>query len=116
MSTTELLLRAAIGPATDLSQAWVEAGRPNDFRSFRLGFDCAVKKMAACSRPAGVALDEALAELKKAHRIIYLQRMQMSTPARTIYARNAHHAGLIEDDETRETERAALLARAGVPS
>lgn len=110
MSTTEFLLRAAIGPATDLSQAWVDAGRPNSFATFRLGYVSAAKQLASIV-PASA---EVLAELQKAHRIIYLQRMQMSTQARAIYARNAHHAGLIGDDETRESERADLLARAGV--
>lgn len=98
------------GPADDLSQAWIDAGRPHEFKSFRLGFDLAVKRMASVTVPAA----EVLAELQKAHRIIYLQRLQMSTQARTIYARNAHHAGLIGDDETRESERAAVLASAGV--
>ncbi|MDQ0035891.1 hypothetical protein J2W30_003664 [Variovorax boronicumulans] len=128
MDTTEIPQRwvtgnqpphKAAGPAHDLSQDWIDAGRPHDFRSFRLGFESAVKKMATPAAVAGVALAngfaDVVAELQKAHRIIYLQRMQMSTQGKALYARNAHHAGLIADDETRESERAAVLARAGVP-
>lgn len=100
------------GPSSDISQHWIDAGRPHDFRAFRLGFDCCSARMLAAGGSAGMR--EVVAELQKAHRIIYLQRMQMSTQGKALYARNAHHAGLIADDETRESERSAVLARAGV--
>jgi len=106
--------RKPAGPMRDLSQDWIDAGRPHDFKAFRLGYDCCSARMLAAG--GGAAISDVVAELQKAHRIIYLQRMQMSTQGKALYARNAHHAGLISDDETRETERAAVLARAGVSS
>jgi len=120
MDTTEIPQRwvtgyarpaTAVGPNADLAQAWKDAGKPEPFSTFLRGYKYAAKELASVV-PASA---EVLAELQKAHRIIYLQRLQMSTPARTNYARSAHHAGLIGDDETRESERAAVLARAGVP-
>jgi hypothetical protein len=102
------------GPSSDISQLWIDAGRPHDFKAFRLGFDCCSARMLAAG--GGVAMADVVAELQKAHRIIYLQRMQMSTQGKVLYARNAHHAGLIGGDETREAERGAVLARAGVLS
>lgn len=96
------------GPAEALAHAWVQCGRPGDFKTFRLGFEAAAKELKQFS----VAPAEVVAELEKAGRIIYMQDRQMSPQQRILYARNAHAAGLIGDDATRETERAAVIARA----
>jgi hypothetical protein len=100
------------GPDEAMWHAHVEAGKPADITTFRDGWVAGLREGGRKSP----LVEELAAELQKAHRIIYFQRMQMSTPQRATYARVAHAAGVIADDETRETERAALLARAGVTS
>jgi hypothetical protein len=88
--------------------AWVKADRPQDHQTFRKGYEAAPKPAVA---PADV-----VAELYKAHRIIYLLQKQLSTPQRSTYARLAHGMGLIGDDETRESERISVLQRVGATS
>jgi hypothetical protein len=99
------------GPDEALWHAHRDAGKPADITTFRLGFEGGMRE----GERKSPLLADVVAELQKAHRIIYLQRMQMGPQGKTLYARNAHAAGLIGDDDTRETERAAVLARAGAP-
>lgn len=98
------------GPDEALWHAHREAGQPADLAAFRAGFEGGMRE----GERKSPLVAELAAELQKAHRIVYFQRMQMSTQQRATYARVAHAAGLIADDETREAERHAVLARAGV--
>jgi hypothetical protein len=98
------------GPDEAMWHAHTEAGKPADITAFRAGWVAGLRE----GERKSPLVAELAAELQKAHRIVYFQRMQMSTPQRATYSRVAHAAGLIGDDETRESERAELLARAGV--
>jgi len=98
------------GPDESMWHAHREAGKPADIATFRAGFEAGIREEA---RNAAKPAADVVQELTKAHRLIYLLNKQLSTMGRSAYARAAHAEGLIKDDLTRETERAAVLARAG---
>lgn len=98
------------GPDEALWHAHTEAGKPADIATFRTGFTFGLRE----GERKSPLVAELGAELKKAHRIVYLLQRQMSVQQRSTYARVAHASGLIESDETRDAERHAVLTRAGV--
>lgn len=100
------------GPDEALWHAHAEAGQPQPIATFRVGFIAGVHE-AERNAPLVAVLAE---ELRIANRIIYLQNKQLSMMGRSAYARAAHAESLISDDITRERERNAVLARAGVTS
>lgn len=100
------------GPDESMWHAHTEAGQPQPVATFRMGFAAGVRD---AERKAPLVADLA-AELRIANRIIYLQNKQLSMMGRSAYTRAAHAEGLISEDITRERERNAVLARAGVSS
>lgn len=100
------------GPDEALWHAHRDAGKPADITTFRLGYEGGLRD----GERKSPLLADVVAELHKAHRLIYLQDRQMSVQQRALFARTAHAAGLIDDDPLRDTERAAVLARAGATS
>lgn len=100
------------GPDEALWHAHTEAGQPQPVATFRMGFAAGVRE---AERKAPLVADLA-EELRIANRIIYLQNKQLSMMGRSAYTRAAHAEGLISEDITRERERNAVLARAGVSS
>lgn len=97
------------GPDEAMWHAHTEAGKPADIATFSAGFAGGLRE----GERKSPLVAELAAELQKASRIIYLQNKQLSMMGRSAYARSAHAEGLIKADLTRETERAAVLARAG---
>lgn len=104
-------LERVFGAADALTQAWVEAGKPHDFRAFRLGYDAGKAAAQAAAKSAGPT--ELVTELQAAGRLLFMAHKQMSPQQRAMYQRNAHGAGLIREDDTRSQERAAVLAKFG---
>jgi hypothetical protein len=100
------------GPDESMWHAHTEAGQPQPVATFRMGYASGVRE---AERKAPLVADLA-EELRIANRIIYLQNNQLSTMGRSAYMRAAHAEKLISEDITRERERNAVLARAGVSS
>lgn len=98
------------GPAEALAQAWIDAGRPHDYQTFRKGYEaCAAELGKATAGPK-----ELVVELQVCGRLLFIAHQQMSTQQRAMYARNAHKEGVdVGADDIRGAERAAVLARFG---
>lgn len=108
--TSNAMFRKLHGPAETINKAWEAAGRPVDFQTFRKIYEAAAAELGKGT--AGP--EELVQELEINGRLLYFAYRQMTLQQRTLYARNAHAAGIgVGEDYMRSNERAAVLAKFG---
>jgi hypothetical protein len=108
--TSTEMYRRLHGPAETIAKAWIDAGRPESFQTFKKGYESAAAELVKTT--AGPK--ELVAELEVHGRLLYIASRVMSTPQRAAYAQQAHKGGDdVGKDYARTNERDALIKRFG---
>jgi hypothetical protein len=108
--TSNAMVRKLHGPAELIAQAWIDAGKPGQFETFRKH----IEVFAALLDKNTAGPSELVAELEVHGRLLYLAVQQMTVSQKALYARNAHAAGIdVGTDYSRGDACHAVIKRFG---